>query len=290
MTCGSGSFAAYMPVVSLPGFAHSTPPSVARRLPLLIAGCVAVLLLASAQAQDPASGTPETRQAHADELSRQATDPTASLKAYTFLYTQTTGFHGASSSEPDEQTVLKFQPVIPFQAFGYANILRLALPYQVGGRGQEGGSNFTLFDLIVIPESWGRLGVGPVMTVDTTGHAPDRIVLGPAIGGVMPLSKKLNIGLFNQNVFGGDTAISQLQPIIAYQLGGGWSLSAGDLQFAYDWKSGRWVNAPIGLQLGKVLRLGKLPVRLAVNPQYNLIDDAGLPQGSVIFSFTALFP
>jgi hypothetical protein len=62
------------------------------------------------------------------------------------------------------------------------------------------------------------------------------------------------------------------------------------LQFTYDWKSERWVNVPVGFQLGKVMRLGKLPVRLAVNPQYNLMDRDGYNKWSVAFTFTALFP
>jgi hypothetical protein len=226
----------------------------------------------------------------AAELARKATDPTASLKAYSLVLTQTNGFYGASNGQPDNQTTVKFQPVIPFVAFGHANILRMTLPYQLGGRGEEGFSSLTVFDLIVFPASWGQWGVGPVMTLDLTGDAPDGFLLGPAFGGVKKVSKKLSMGAFTQNVFGGDTAISQLTPIIAYQLGGGWSLSGGDLQFTYDWKSSRWVNAPIGFQLGKVTKLGKLPVRFAVNPQYNLINDPGLPQGSVSFTFTALFP
>ena len=143
---------------------------------------------------------------------------------------------------------------------------------------------------MVFSEDWGRWGLGPVMSIDTTGTAPDGFVLGPAIGGVYNVSKKLKVGLFSQNVFWSDTALSQLQPIIAYQLGGGWSLSTGDLQFAYDWEASRWVNVPVGLQLGKVMKFGDQPVRLAFNPQYNLKNDPGLSEWSFTFTFTTLFP
>jgi hypothetical protein len=267
----------------------------------LVAGAAAMLIVggllltpadAASTAGTPAQGTPAASDGgtDADELARKATDPTASLKAYSFLLSHVNGFHGPSNGEPDDQTTLKLQPVIPFAALGHPNILRMTLPYQIGGRGEEGFSVITVFDLIVFSESWGRWGVGPVMTYDFTGDAADRFTLGPAIGGVRQFSKKFSAGVFNQNVFGGDTAVSQLQPIIAYQLGDGWSLSAGDLQFIYDWKSSRWINAPIGFQLGKVAKLGKLPVRYAVNPQYNLLDDPGLPKASITFTFTALFP
>jgi hypothetical protein len=84
--------------------------------------------------------------------------------------------------------------------------------------------------------------------------------------------------------------VSQIQPVIAYQLGHGWSLSAGDLQFAYDWEAARWISLPVGLQIGKVTKPGSQPVRFAINPQYNLKNDSGLPAWSVTFTFTALFP
>jgi hypothetical protein len=128
------------------------------------------------------------------------------------------------------------------------------------------------------------------MTFATDDEAPDDFVLGPAIGGVWQYSKKLNLGLFNQNVFGGDTGISQLQPIVAYQLGDGWSLSGGDLQFVYDWEDSRWLSVPIGAQLGKVTKIAGQAVRFAVNPQYNLIDDDGLEKWKVLLTFTLLVP
>ena len=226
-----------------------------------------------------------------NELSRQATDPTASLMALNFQTTWVGDYHGAAiPGEDDEAWSFQFRPVIPFEALGHPNILRATIPYQVGGRGDEGFGPITLFDLVVFNETWGRWGVGPVMSFDTTGDAPDEFVIGPAVGGVWQVNKKLNVGLFTQNVFWSDTAVTQIQPVIAYQLGDGWSLSAGDLQFTYDWEAARWVDVPIGFQLGKVVKLGGLPTRFAINPQYNLKNDRGLEEWSVTFTFTALFP
>lgn len=225
-----------------------------------------------------------------EDLSSQASDPTASLMAFNFQGIYTDGFHGPSNGLPDDQLTFQFRPVIPFTVLDQPNILRMTMPYQTGGRGEEGFGSLSIFDLMVFPEAWGRWGIGPVMSIDTTGDAPDDFVLGPAVGGVANLSKRLKVGLFNQNVLWSDTAVSQIQPIVAYQLGDGWSISTGDMQFTYDWEADRWVNVPIGLQLGKVTKLGDLPVRLAVNPQYNLKDDPGLPEWSFTFTFTPLFP
>jgi hypothetical protein len=226
-----------------------------------------------------------------NELSRQATDPTASLMAMNFQLLHTTDFHGAPLlGEADHQTTFQFRPVIPWEASGRPNILRATVPYQIGGRGDEGFGSISVFDLIVFNENWGRWGVGPLISVDPTGDLPDAFAAGPAVGFVWQASQKLNLGLFAQNIFWENTAVSQIQPVIAYQLGHGWSLSAGDLQFAYDWEAARWISLPIGFQIGKVAKLGSQPVRFALNPQYNLQNDRGLAEWSVTFTFTALFP
>ena len=224
------------------------------------------------------------------DLSAQATDPTASLMSFSLYGDYTASFHGASAGLPGDALVTAFRPVIPFTAFGQKNILRMTVPYQVSGRGEEELKDIALFDLVVFDRDWGRVGVGAVASFSTSDQAADEVAAGPAIGFVRPLSKGLNVGLFNQNLFAGDTAISQLQPIIAYQLAPGWSLSAGDLQLVYDWKAGRWLSLPLGIQLGKVTKLGSQPVRWYVNPQYNFADDHGLPGWSVKLGITLLVP
>jgi hypothetical protein len=225
----------------------------------------------------------------ADELARQATDPTASLLAMNFIGDYTGGFYGPDAGD-DDALDLTFRPAIPFTAFGKANILRITMPYRLSGRGEDGPGDIGIFNIVVTGESWGRWGAGLVASLFSNDAAPDDFAIGPAIGAVYNVSKKLNVGAFSQNVFAGDTAVSQLQPVIAYQLGQGWSLSAGDLQFAYDWKNDRWLSIPIGIQLGKVTRVGKQPVRWAVNPQYQLKDDPGLEEWSVALTFTLLLP
>jgi len=84
--------------------------------------------------------------------------------------------------------------------------------------------------------------------------------------------------------------VSQLQPIVAYQLGDGWALSAGDLQFIYDWEAGQWVNLPIGAQIGKVLAVLGQPMRLSLNPQWNLRDIEGAVETKIVFTATILAP
>lgn len=227
---------------------------------------------------------------HSDELSRQASDPTAALMAFNFITNYTASFHGDQPTLDDQQWLESFRPVIPFTAFGKPNILRLAIPYHLSGRGQKGVGDISLFDLVVFGEQWGRWGLGAVATLASDDDAADRFVFGPAIGSVWQYSKKISFGIFNQNVFGGDTAVSQIQPIVANQLGRGWSLSAGDLQWAYDCRASKWRSLPIGAQLGKVFKIVAQAAHWAVNPQYNFVDDIGAAGWSISLTLALLVP
>lgn len=242
-----------------------------------------LVLGGTARAQQPGAAGG----ANANELSRQATDPTASLMALNFLNEFDASFHDLD----DSGYLFLFRPVIPFRAFRVSNILRATIPYQASGPGNEGLKDVSLFDLLVFERSWGRFGVGPVMNFsESAGGAPSKFAIGPAVGAVAPMSKKLNLGAFTQNLFASEVAITQIQPVVAYQLGHGWSLSAGDLQLTYDWKRGEWVSLPVGFQIGVVRRLGGQPFRFSLNPQWNLADISGSVKSQIVFTVTLLAP
>ena len=253
-----------------------------------------------AQAAKPVAGAATatnapsaSQESEANELSRRATDPTASPPNFSFINDFTLSYRDLADGTPVDENgyTLKFQPVIPFKAWGAANILRMTVPYEISGPGPSGLLDVTIFDLVILPQSWGRLGIGAVgsftaATSDVAGHAAG----GPAIGFVAAASKKLNWGLFNQNLFGTGVKVSQFQPILAYQLGNGWALSLGDLQWPYDWDRDEFVSMPIGFQIGKVLPVAKQPMRFAINPQYDLKDLPGASRFKILFTVTLLLP
>lgn len=246
-----------------------------RRLPILLAASLCLGSVSALHAQDTS------------DLSRAATDPTAPLLAINFI----NDFRSSYYDSDDSGYEVRFQPVIPFNAWGYGNILRVVVPYQVGGPGNEGLKNVSVFDLVVFPQDWGRFGVGPVASMtQSDSETASKFAIGPAIGGVAQISETWSAGAFNQNLFGNDVAISQFQPIVTYQMGGGWSLSAGDLQFVYDWNGGRFVSVPLGFQIGVVTDEFGQPIRFSVNPQWNLKNIEGANKTKVIFTVTILAP
>lgn len=236
--------------------------------------------------QTPPGQAPAAKGGDAD-LSSQATDPTASLMAFNLINDLKRSYYGSDATGFE----FRFQPVIPFRAFGAANILRVVVPYQGTGPGDEGLKSVSIFNLVVLPQKWGRFAVGPVMNLsESASDSEGKFAIGPAVGVVVPLSKTFSAGAFSQNLFGTGVAITQLQPVISYQLGHGWALSAGDLQFTYDWVRDEWVSIPLGFQLGVVRLVGKQPFRFALNPQWNLKDITGADKVKVVFTVTLLAP
>jgi hypothetical protein len=223
----------------------------------------------------------------APDLSSQATDPTAFLLTFNFVGDVRTSFHDVDDKGAD----LEFQSIVPHRAWGASQILRTIVPYQATGPGNEGLKSVAIANLVVLSQRWGRLGVGPVISLEQSdSQKASKFLVGPAVGAVVPLSKRLLVGVLNQNLFATGAAITQIQPIVAFQLGQGWALSAGDLQITYDWEQGQWVQLPIGFQLGVVRRIGGQPMRFSVNPQWNLKNITGAVESSVIFTVALLMP
>ena len=83
--------------------------------------------IAPAPSQAPSGG------AEANDLSSQATDPTASLMSFNLINNFTTSYHGLD----DSGYMFKFQPVVPFRAWRTSNILRVVVPYQINGPGER---------------------------------------------------------------------------------------------------------------------------------------------------------
>jgi len=258
------------------------------RIILLLLAAALWLAASLAIAQTESQGESET-----EALARRATDPTSSPPSFGFVNDFGLDYRDLADGTPIDETgyALRFQPVVPFSAWGTSHIFRMTIPYDVTGPSPEGLGPVTFFDLLVLPQSWGRLGVGLVGSLAPAGSGvADRFTIGPAVGAVTRMSKKLNIGLFNQNLFAGHTALSQIQPIAAYQLGDGWSLSLGDLQWVYDWNRNELLSMPLGLQLGKVQPVAGQPMRFSINPQYDLKDAPGNTRFKLLLTITLLLP
>lgn len=219
---------------------------------LRLLGAASLLGAATSALGQPAPGA-------ADDLSAQATDPTAALMSLQLADWYTASSHGSDTTA--NQFV--FRAAIPFAMFGTQNIFRVTQPVitssLVGGTGL-GDTQF--FNLTVFGAPWGRWGVGLAGSLPTgqDGRGTDKWTLGPAAGFVNSLNKAYSFGLFAQTFFSvaGDDSepavgVINLQPIFSYQLGGGRSLSLGNSALVYDTHHSRWASLGLGLNYGQVV-------------------------------------
>jgi hypothetical protein len=234
----------------------------------------------------------EPHQVSASELSRQLSNPVTSLWSLTFE------FNNYQLENGEWNYNLLFEPVLPIGLTKDLNLITRpviplynSVPHEtVPGEFERttGFGDIILLELLSPAHSghW-ILGAGPTFifptaTSDFTGqgkwHAGPSFVVGY-------LTKKFILGVFPQQwwSFAGDssrpdTSQMNLQPFAAWFFGEGWRVAYSGNILA-DWKApsnNRW-TVPIGVELGKVVKLGRVPVNIAIGVQYMPIrpDNVG---------------
>jgi hypothetical protein len=227
------------------------------------------------------------------DLNKKLTNPVSSIWSLQF---QNNNFrvdpgHGENGRW---STNLIFQPVMPVAINDDWNLItRPVLPLFVSQAHPEVGDprdpdrstafgDITLLNLVSpSPELVGQwlLGVGPTWIFPTapsefTGQGKYQV--GPAAL-VGYLSEKWILGALAQDwwSFGGkggreETSGLNLQPIAAYFLPDGWSIGYSGNILA-NWESNRAGNVwtvPIGVQVAKVHKVGKLPIKFSLGLQW----------------------
>jgi hypothetical protein len=166
--------------------------------------------------------------------------------------------------------------------------MRLTVPYTMSGPGLQGLGDVQVFDLVILPQKWGRLGVGAVFNFGVDrGNDTDTFQLGPAIGGVAHKGQT-NYGLFLQSAFSSDVQFTVLQPIYAVNLTNTVSVSLGNTAWTYDLKHGRTVSFPIGPSLGYLTTVARQRVKFTFGPLYNPFGTPGTPQWDLQFGIALI--
>ena len=274
-----------------------------RRLPILMPCLIAVLIMVPvwSAAAPEATGPSEGKEGSMSltEANKKLTNPVSEV--WSISFEQNNYVVSTVSGQGDKwNSNLNFQPVMPVSLTKDWNLLTRPVltlfdstPYPLAAQDPvthqpqtEIKHTTALGDLIwmehlspapSIAGNW-LLGIGPTFIFptaasDATGAGKWQV--GPsAIVGY--LSKRWILAGFVQTwmSFAGDsrrpdTKHMNLQPIASYFLKHGWSISYSGNILA-DWKatSGNVWTVPVGVGVGKVVRLGRLPVKLALAVQY----------------------
>jgi hypothetical protein len=238
------------------------------------------------------------------ELAKQTQNPIADLIS---LPIQSNFNLGAGSSN-DLQYIANIQPVVPVGIGDWLMVNRPILPvlYQpelAPGVGEEWGIGDLVYQSYFVPPDLGgglTLGFGPVFSFPTATDdalGSGKWAAGPGVVAMLPKGPWVIGGLANHvwsfagDSDRGDVTFTTIQPFINFNLPRGLYLVAAPIMTA-DWErdSGdRW-TVPLGGGIGKVFKLGKLPINTSVQAYYNVERPDGVGRAQIRFQIQALFP
>jgi hypothetical protein len=163
-------------------------------------------------------------------------------------------------------------------------IVRLDIEFVSAGSDHSGFGDIAL-QHVFIPDKkkWGSWGIG-YSFVFPTGKTPNvgsgKWQIGPAFSVIYSKVKHWQFGtvIINSFSFAGNSTASDVniltfQPIIN-RLFGKWYLGIGDFVWSYNWNSIDPLSIPLGLQLGRITKIGKFNYNISMEGEYTAAYDA----------------
>jgi len=286
-------------------------------LAILLSVALALLGEICALAAEPApAGAPEPTEAgqrSLAEVSKQLNNPVADISALNFQFNRYY-LNGKVTDRTRTQELLNFQPVLPVHLTESWNLInRPVLPFIFNspafepGKGWHDESGFgdvALLSLLSPAKLTSGViwGVGPTFifpTASETELGQGKYQAGPAAVGLYVGKEWVFGALFQQWwSFAGDngsrpgTSQSNIQYFIQYLFGEHWQIGMAP-NILIDWKAdqGQRFTVPVGLGIGKMVKIGPLPVKFTLEGDYMGVnpDDFGQRYG-VRFQIIPVLP
>ena len=249
-----------------------------------------------------------TKHGSLGEIGAKLANPVSDLWALTFSFKTPSFYDGdLNTGDPKIGASVLFEPILPIPLFGTGDgewrmVTRPVIPIffsQPIPRGEndfyhKGGIGDIQLPLLVnLPKKYsgnwlfgmGSVFLFPSATDDALGQ--DQWALGPAmvlgyktkrcVGGIFP-NYFWKIGSSDQGIGTPDVNQGSLLYFFNYRLGDAWSVGFSPTITYNNQASGgnKW-NVPVGLYVGKTIKLGKLPVNIKVGGEYSVVspDDFG---------------
>ena len=270
-----------------------------KRIASILAALLAALVLS---AMVP---TWEARAAddEATELAKKTQNPVANLISVPFQG----NFNFGVGPEDKMVWILNVQPVIPIKLTEDWNLITRTIVPIINQPSLFPGSDsaFGLGDInpsfFLSPAKPGAViwGVGPTFTLPTATDSKlgaGKFSLGPTAV-VLTIQGKWVLGALGNNQWSvagwGDNDVSQLllQPFVNYNIADGWYLTSGPIMTA-NWKapSGDKWTVPVGGGVGKLFKLGRLPINTSLQAYYNAEKPQNAADWQLRFQVQFLLP
>jgi hypothetical protein len=238
------------------------------------------------------------------ELAKKTQNPVSDLISVPFQ----NNFNFNVGPDNDMQYILNIQPVYPTNLNNEWNwIHRLIIPIidqpeLAHGIGDEFGLSDIQYQGYLSPAKPGKLvwGIGPVVSFPTASDASlgtEKWSAGPGAV-VLTMKGPWVIGAIINNIwsFAGDddrADVNQglLQYFINYNFPGGLYLTTAPIITA-NWEADsedRW-TVPFGGGIGKIIRIGKLPVNISAGAYYNVEHPDAGSEWQARLQISLLFP
>jgi hypothetical protein len=248
-----------------------------------------------------------------NNLAEAATNPVANLiqfqlqNSYNWKNHNSSGYSNATLIQPIIPVKLPWEKV-PLL------ITRTTIPYVTtpnfdGPEGRERGFGDTTILNLFTPKldvKGMQVGLGPTIVIPTAGSneftGSGKWQAGPSLFYINMQTPHLQWGMLAYHLWDfADSSASgsshrsgvsklSLQPFVTYHLPEGWYVGSPDTPQTYDFRDDKWTWA-LGPVVGKVTKIGKVPVKLFGEVLYNPEDDAGpTAEWTAKVGITLLFP
>ena len=243
------------------------------------------------------------QQADQASLAKAAQNPVANMISVPFQNNTAFGWGAYDRT----QNVLNIQPVVPFKLGASVNLITRTIVPIVSQPdiASESGSTFGLGDvnasLFLSPASPGKLiwGVGPAISLNTATDdvlGTGKWAVGPSVV-LLTMPGNWVVGVLANNLWSvagdenrADVNQMLIQYFVNYNLPNGWYLASAPIN-TVNWKAATdKATIPLGGGVGKLFRLGRLPVNGSVQAYVNVVKPDAGPDWSTRFQLQLLFP
>ena len=252
-------------------------------------------------------GVRATAAPSAEELARMAQNPIGNLVSVPLQ--NNTNFK--VGPREGTQNILNIQPVVPVEVNKDWNLITrtiLPLVWQPGttaSQGTRSGVGDTQFSAFLSPSAplpggwiWGAGAIAQLPTNseqlgnDNWGLGPTAVVLriekgSPWVYGVLVN----NLWSLSSSKRGGAYSNFLMQPFLNYNLPGGTYITSSPVITA-DWKAddGEKWTVPLGLGVGHIFHIGKLPLNTQAGAYYNVVRPDLAPKWQLRLQAQVMFP
>jgi hypothetical protein len=259
-------------------------------------GFIIVSIAITLAAADSHAQTTKPPQVELDaETMKKANDPMADTKAFNLNNYNISSLYGSPGTSVNQLLFRYAQPIGKF-------LIRATMPFIVSapssGSPTTGLGDFNMFALYSFSPSPGnKLGIGPLLSAPTGTHqlGAGKWQTGVSMLGFFAKSHIVQFGslLQYQFSFAGDdtrpnTNLLIPQMFFVWQIGGGIYLRSTGV-WSFDLTNG-YYNVPLGLGLGKVLKMNKTVFNIFAEPQFTVLAEGiGQPKFQTLVGVNTQF-